>query len=497
MVTPVLQVESVTKTYGTTPVLANVSLSVDGPGVFAITGENGAGKSTLLKVVAGIVRPERGEVRIHGHDVTGAPREAKQNGIAVVHQHLSLIPEMSVAENCSLSRLPTRAGWVNRREVMRTAEEVLERVGLHCDPRIPVQRLSFAERQLELGKALVSQPRLLLLDEPTASLTPSEVSTLFTLVREIVTGGAAVGYVSHRLPEIFELCERAFVLRDGHLVADLDLAVSRPDDLVSAMVGREVELGARERNDAPVASGQPALTVRNLHASGVNGVTLDVSPGEILGIGGLVGAGRTELMQAIFGLSRVKSGSVLVSGSTLRSGSTPAAIKAGLALVQEDRHRDGLALSMTSWENFAVPMHSGYRSGPLLRLHRLRSAIREKLIAGDVRPPNPGAIVGSLSGGNQQKIVIGRWLSTDVRVLLLDEPTTGVDVHAKLQIHHRVLEIARRGLAVVLVSSDLPELLSLSDRIVVMRDGQIVGQLRPGSEWTEESVISLATRGAA
>jgi ribose transport system ATP-binding protein len=237
--------------------------------------------------------------------------------------------------------------------------------------------------------------------------------------------------------------------------------------------------------------------VTNLQAPGVKGVTLEVSPGEILGIGGLVGAGRTELMQAIFGLSRVTSGSVQVNGSTLRSGSTPAAIKSGLALVQEDRHRDGLALTMTSWENFAVPMHAKYRTGPILRLRRLRSSIREMLIAGDVRPPNPAAIVGSLSGGNQQKIVIGRWLSTELLVLLLDEPTTGVDVHAKLQIHHRILEIARRGLAVVLVSSDLPELLSLSDRIVVMRDGRIVGQLNPGSEWTEESVISLATRGAA
>jgi ABC-type sugar transport system ATPase subunit len=497
-VIPVLEVISVTKSYGASQVLSDVSLAIDGPGVFAITGENGAGKSTLLKTVAGIVRPECGTVRIYGEDITGMPRKAKRSGVAVVYQHLSLFPEMSVAENCSMARLPTRAGWVSRREVDRAADEVLERVGLNCDPRVPVQRLSFAERQLlELGKALVLNPRLLLLDEPTASLTPSEVSTLFALIREVVAQGASVGYVSHRLPEIFELCGKAFVLRDGHLVADLDLAESSPDDLVAAMVGREVELTARERANAPVATGQTRLSVRDLRAPGVNGVTLDVGSGEILGIGGLVGAGRTELMQAIFGLTSASSGSVVVDGSALRSGSTAEAIRAGMALVQEDRHRDGLALTMTSWENFAVPMYSRYRVGPFLRMRRLRAAIREQLVEGDVRPPDPGSIVGALSGGNQQKIVIGRWLSTDIRVLLLDEPTTGVDVHAKLQIHHRILEIARQGISVILVSSDLPELLSLSDRIAVMRDGQLVGQLLPGSDWTAESVISWATRGAA
>jgi rhamnose transport system ATP-binding protein len=413
-----------------------------------------------------------------------------------VHQHLSLVPTMSVEENCSLSRLPTRAGFVDRKRVREAALAAMEKVHLSIDPRKMVDELSFAERQmLEIGRSLLVEPRVLILDEPTSALTPGETDRLFELLHRLNSEeGTALLYVSHRIGEIYALTERATVLRDGEMVAQLELAAHPSHDLVTAMVGREIDLVTRrERVSTSETYAVRVLEVERLTGRGFFGVDLAVDQGEICAVAGLVGAGRTELVRHVFGLERPSTGCVRVDGTELRSGSVSAALKAGIGFVPEDRHLDGLALDLSSGENAIAPSLDRVYRGGILRSRKRRSLIEEVLVGGDVRPPDPARSAASLSGGNQQKIVIGKWLARDLRVLILDEPTAGVDVEAKNQIHRRIRELADEGLTVVLVSSDLPEVLTLADRIVVMREGRVVGEVTQRDDWTEERVIELAT----
>ncbi|MEN8112885.1 MAG: sugar ABC transporter ATP-binding protein [Actinomycetota bacterium] len=491
----VLTGKGLTKSYGGTVVLDSVDITMHAGERHAVTGENGAGKSTLIKLLGGIVKQDSGEVLDGSGRTISSAIDARESGIAIVHQHLSLVPTMSVAENCVLPDFPTRRGITNRRQVRETAERVMARVDLDLDPKTMVGDLSFAERQmLEIGRGLLTEPRVLILDEPTSALTPGETNRLFELLLGInADHDTAILYVSHRIGELYTITERATVLRDGKLVDRLELADNPSSALVAAMVGRQIELLARRDPTPQSELGPPVLTVKGLSGHGVEHVDLEVRSGEICAIAGLVGAGRTELARQIFGVDRRDEGLVKISEAELPSGKVKAALACGVGFVPEDRHGDGIALDLSNADNALAPNLDYVYPGGFLRPGRRSEIATSVLVDGDVRPPDPLRTTGSLSGGNQQKIVIGKWLVRDLQLLILDEPTAGVDVEAKNQIHKRVSDLAESGLAVLLISSDLPEVLTLADRIVVMREGQIAGEVLPGDEWTEEHVITLAT----
>lgn len=484
-----------TKSYGGTPAIDAVDIALHAGERHAVTGENGAGKSTLIKVLGGIVIPDSGEVTSGDDHAIASPQAARDAGVAIVHQHLSLIPQMSVEENCVLLRFPTTRGFIDRRQIRRTAERAMAHVGLDLNPRRPVDELSFAERQLlEIGRALLSEPKVLILDEPTSALTPGETDRLFELLLELNRRrNTALLYVSHRIGEIYTLTERATVLRDGKVVDRMELIDHPSNDLVAAMVGRQIDLLSRRTPTPQDQLGAPVLEVRGLTGHGVKGVDLEVRAGEICAVAGLVGAGRSELARQVFGIDRRVEGTVAIDGQTLPANRPADALLAGVGFVPEDRHRDGLALALTTADNAIAPnLDTAFPRG-WLNPRAWRRTTEQVLVGGDVRPPDPARPASSLSGGNQQKIVIGKWLARSLRLLILDEPTAGVDVEAKNQIHRRLDELASSGMAILLISSDLPELLTLADRIVVMSDGEIAGELLPGDEWTEERVIELAT----
>jgi len=491
----VLVGQGLSKSYGRTQVLSNVDISLAAGERHAITGENGAGKSTLIKLLGGIVRPDAGHVLdASGQRITSAV-QARQAGIAIVHQHLSLVPSMSVEENCVLTDFPSRMGVIRKKLLRETAERVMDRVSLALDPRRMVSDLSFAERQmLEIGRGLLTNPRVLILDEPTSALTPRETKRLFDLLSRLNSEhNTSIIYVSHRIGEIYEVTDRATVLRDGRVVTTLELADNPSPTLVAAMVGREIDLLTRRTPTPKSEMGPPVLEVKGLTGNGVDGIDLVVHAGEICAVAGLVGAGRTEFVRQVFGVDKPDAGVVRIDGKELSLGNPRASIRAGVGFVPEDRHRDGVALDLTNAENAVAPSLDKVYPAGIRRRARQVDITTKVLAGGDVRPPDPKRTTASMSGGNQQKIVIGKWLARDLRLLVLDEPTAGVDIEAKSQIHRRISELAEGGLAVLLVSSDLPEVLTLSDRVVVMREGRLVGELNPDEEWTEERVMMLAT----
>jgi len=495
-VAPLAVMTAVGKSYGPNRVLHDVSLTLAPRCRHAITGENGAGKSTLIKILSGGVSADEGTVFLGDVEVKGDSLVARAAGVAVVHQHLSLVPTLSVEENVVLGQTPTLAGFVSRRRMRARAREVLDLLGLKIDPRTIVSELSFAERQLiEIGKAVIVEPKLLLLDEPTAVLTPAETDRLFALLDRLQDErGTGLVYISHRLAEIYRVCRTATVLRDGHQIADVDLSTTGSDELIRHMVGREVDLLTSRTPVAEADLGPVVLETRDLRGPGVHGLSVSVRAGEVVGVGGLVGAGRSEFAALLFGMARRTGGEIRIEDVPRSRLSPAAAMRHGVALVPEDRHRLGLALSLSTGANAVAPSLRRLSPGGKLRRGRVRQLAAEVLQSADVRPPDPTATASSLSGGNQQKIVLGRWLPTTPRLLILDEPTAGVDIEAKSTIHRRIDELAREGVGILLISSDLPELLTMADRLVIMREGFLTGSLERGDGWTEEEVIRLATR---
>ena len=493
-VPPVLSAMGITKTFDAVEVLHGVDLHVAEGARHALIGENGAGKSTLLKILCGLVAADGGRVEVNGETLPRGLQAAQAAGLALVHQELSMVPTLTVAENCFLGRFPTRHG-VTRRGFMREATaEILSEIGLSCDPDAPVERLSFADRQLvEIARSLLRRPRILALDEPTSALSPSETQRLFDLLHRLnEERRTTILYVSHRMPELYELCSHATVMRDGTVVGQYDLNTTDSDTLVRSMVGRAVDLLRRRKTTTARRSGRPVLGIDHVSGPGVAEASLSVWPGEICGVGGLVGSGRTELARLIVGLERPGSGRIVIDGHSRRLRSVHDAVGAGLAYVPEDRKGSGLALDLSVGTNAVVPSLDALSRAGYLRQRAMRALAQRVVDDSGVVPADPRRTISSLSGGNQQKILLGKWLPNEPRLLVLDEPTRGVDVNAKSEIHQRIGVLAARGVAVLLISSELPELLALCDRVVVMREGHIAGEVAHG-ELSEEAIIILAS----
>jgi ABC-type sugar transport system ATPase subunit len=458
--------------------LDDVSFEVARASCHALLGENGAGKSTLGKILAGIYRPEGGQITIDGTPVVFAsPREAMLAGVGIVHQELVFCPNLSVAENLCLHDLPRRAGRLDRAELRRKARAMLDEIGLAIDVDRSVASLSIAQEQLvQIAAAVGLGAKVLVFDEPTSSLGPAEVERLFALVRRLQQSGTTIIYVSHRLEEIFALCDTVTVLRNGKHVATKPIGDVNHDALVQMMVGRDLDLFAPSATRPP---GEPRLKLQGFSSPPhFDDVRAEVRAGEIVGIAGLVGAGRTELLEAIYGLHPDVRGDITLDGQPALCKSPRAAQSLGIALVPEDRKRQGLVLSTNVRENLTLPILDRFR-----RLFGRADRRAETVLARQfcqqlaVRTPGTEAAVNHLSGGNQQKIVIAKAVASDAKLLLVDEPTRGVDVGAKKEIHDLLGQLARQGTAILVVSSDLPELLSLADRILVLRTGRLVATL--------------------
>jgi rhamnose transport system ATP-binding protein len=488
-----LSAASISKSFAGVRALEDVSFDLRPGEVHALVGENGAGKSTLIKVITGAEVPDRGEIVVNGQPVAFMdPGLSRALGIAAIYQQPSLFPDLTVAENIALA-LETGGPWrrLNWRERTRRAAELLGRIGASIDPDRLVATLSMPEQQLvEIAKALGADARIVIMDEPTASLTEREVDHLIRTIAMLKEHGVGIIYISHRLEEVFAVADRVTVLRDGRTIetcarSDVDRA-----RLIQMMVGRELSAVFPKRT---IAHGPVALEVSSLSqsAAGIEDVSFSVRQGEILGVAGLVGSGRTQLAETLFGLTPADSGEVRIRGQEARLRSPQDAIRAGLAYVPEDRRQHGVVLEMSVGANTSLASLDAVSSYGLIDDGRERSAAEQFVDRLRIKTPSVAAKAGMLSGGNQQKVSLARWLATKPSVLILDEPTQGVDVGSKAEIHSLMQSLAEQGLAIVMISSELPEILGMSDRIAVMRGGRIRGVLdRSGA--TQEAVMALA-----
>jgi len=485
-----LRIEGVRKAFPGVVALDDVDFDLRRGEVHVLLGENGAGKSTLIKVLSGAHRPDAGRVLVEGQEVgIRDAQDAARLGIATIYQEFNLVPDVTVAENIFLGRQPRRFGFIDTKRMEAEAAELLERVGVDVSPSARVRGLGIAQLQMvEIAKALSLNAKVLIMDEPTAVLTTEEVDRLFAIARRLREEGVGLVFITHHLEEIAALGDRVTVLRDGRSVAHVDASEPK-DELVRLMVGRSIdEQYPRERPEP----GQTLLQVRGLTRNGVfEDIDLDVRAGEVVGLAGLVGAGRTEVARAVFGADPYDSGGVEVLGEKLPADDVGAALKAGLGLVPEDRKGQGLVLDASVEENLGLVTLGPTSKGGFVDLasqHSSAVRIADELA---IRMAHIGQHVRTLSGGNQQKVVIGKWLVADSRVLILDEPTRGVDAGAKVEIYRLVNELTASGHAVLMISSDLPEVLGMSDRILVMAQGRVTGELS-AEEATQDSVMSLA-----
>lgn len=489
---PLLRVENVSKSFPGVQALSGVSLHVMPGEVLSVIGENGAGKSTLMKILAGVQGPDSGRLVWQGREVRfGGPSEAIAAGISLIHQELNLAENLSIAENLFLGRLPSRWGIVQAGQMRQRAEALLEQVGLEIPSSTPVKNLSIAQRQMvEIAKSLATDASLIIMDEPTSSLSVHESDKLFALIRRLKAQGVAIVYISHRLAEVAELSDRVEVLRDGRNASTLQSGQIDHQRMVKAMVGREL---SRYFPHVAKQTGGVRLELRSVVIAGGAGHTIElkVRSGEIVSLAGLVGSGRTEVLEAIAGMRKVHSGAIRVDDKTLRLGSIRASIAAGVALVPEDRRHMGLVTSMSVGENLTLgSLGDVSRFGVISRSADQRAG-SEQVESLGIKTPSLRQIAAYLSGGNQQKIVFGKWIMREPKVLLLDEPTRGVDIGAKQEIYGLMEELAGQGAAILFVSSEMEEVLGMSDRVYVMREGRLQGELQRG-DMSEESIMELA-----
>lgn len=492
-----LEMKEISKSFPGVRVLDNVQLTLMRGEVLALMGENGAGKSTLMKILGGIYEKDSGSITVKGkqleQEMTGDL--AAKLGIAIIHQELNLIPHLSVAENIFLGREFTygKTKIVNWRLMRQEAKRYLSQLGMDVNPDTPVGELSVGQQQLvEIAKALSIQADILVLDEPTAALTNREIESLFEVIAGLKSKGVGMIYISHRMEEIFQISDRITVLRDGQYVGTKETATTNMDELVKMMVGREI----KDRfPKVSIAAGAERLRVENLSRRGkLEPISFSLRSGEILGIAGLMGAGRTELARSLFGADRFDQGKIFVDGKQVKISKPSDAIRAGIALITEDRKGEGLILSQTVRENVALPNLDSLSTFRVMNRGK-ESALTEQLIKQLLIKTNgTEQTVGSLSGGNQQKVVIGKWLATEPKILILDEPTRGVDIGAKKEIYDVMNRLAEQGVAIIMISSELPEVLGMSDRILVMHEGRLTGEFTR-EEATQEKIMHAAAGG--
>jgi rhamnose transport system ATP-binding protein len=490
----ILELKNMTKRFSGVEVLHEVSFSLRSGEVHALLGENGAGKSTLVKVMTGVHQPDKGEIYLDGKRVTFADtRESRQVGVAAIYQELSLFPDLDVAENIFVGRQPTTLGGrIDWRKLYADAGNLLSSLGVHLDLKQKARSLSIAQQQMvEIARAFSINARILIMDEPTSSLTLNEVADLFRLVRRLRDEGTAIVFISHRLEELFELADRVTIMRDGSYVDTRLLKDVTRDELIRLMVGRTItDLFPKQ----DVKAGDVILKVDNLARAGsFQGVSFELHKGEILGMAGLVGAGRTNVARAIFGVEPATAGSIQIAGQEVAITSPQQAIKLGLAYVPEDRQLHGLIPAMPITSNISLPMLFKYAQYGWLRDKTERKSAYNAALQMEVRANNMWQFARELSGGNQQKIVLSKWLSTKPRILILDEPTRGIDVGTKAAVHALMSKLAAEGMAILMISSELPEILGMSDRVIVMREGHMTGHFSR-AEATQEKIISAATQ---
>ncbi len=497
--TPLLEMRGIGKSFPGVRALSDVSLELSAGEVLVLVGENGAGKSTLMRILAGATSADEGEILIDGAPARIAgPQEAQRLGIGMIYQEFTLVPQLNVPANVSLGVEPTHAGLIDVPAVRARARRVLDELGLELPFDVPVSQLSVGQQQLvEIAKALATSARILVMDEPTAALADREIERLFEIIRRLRAAGVGIIYISHRMEELPRIADRIVVLRDGKVVATRDARGFSSDEIIAAMVGRRLTAHFPElpppRGDASVR-----LDVRGLRRAAIlNEVSFSVRAGEIVGLAGLIGAGRTEIVRAIAGADAIDGGEVFVDAELVRSGRIGEAISRGVVLIPEDRKSQGLVLGMTVRENVTLAHLTKFVDRDLLvDVARERAATIRMIDELQIRTPGTEQLARNLSGGTQQKVVLAKWLLGDARVILFDEPTRGIDVGAKTEIYKLMVELAARGAAIVMVSSDLPEVLGMSHRILVVRGGRIAAEFSR-AEATPDRVIAVATGAAA
>ena len=490
---PLLSLRGAAKSFGAVHAIVDGSIDLYGGEAHGLVGENGAGKSTLVKILAGVYQPDEGRLTVDGNPaMLNGPGAAQDAGIAVIYQEPTLFPDLTVAENIFMGRQPLRAGRrIDGRKMREESRALFKELGVMLDPGRICRGLSIADQQIiEIAKALSLEARIIVMDEPTAALSAAEVARLFDVVRTLRASGAAVLFISHRLEEVFEICQRVTVMRDGRHVLTEELAGLTADDLVRAMVGRQLADRAADGHGTP---GEVVLHVERLSREGVfTDISFDVRAGEIVAFSGLVGSGRSEVARAVFGIDRYDAGSVTVRGRPLRKASPTSAMAAGVGFVPEDRRQQGLVMDMSVQENMALASMSRLRHLGLITAKAERNfaadwALRLRIKFGRLTDP-----VSQLSGGNQQKVVLGKWLGRQPAVLIVDEPTRGIDIATKGEVHRLLSRLAGEGVAILMISSELPEVLRVGDRILVMREGRLVMQYGH-EDASEEKIMSAAT----
>lgn len=495
---PILALTGVGKQFPGVVALDDVSFDLRPGEVHVLVGENGAGKSTLVKLLSGIYQPDSGQITYDGRPVTiPGPSDAQHMGISTVHQELNLVPDLDIGRNIMLGREPMLVpGVIDYRRLYRIAAEPLAALGLPLDPRRRVRTLGIALQQaVEIAKALVANARVLILDEPTAAITAEESEQLFAIVRQLRARGTAIIFISHHLEEAFEIGDRVTVLRDGRLVRTMPLAETNQAEIIRLMVGREL---TRQFPARDVTAGEVALRVRNVSRAGVlHDISFEVRRGEVLGLAGLVGAGRTEVARAIFGIDRIDQGEIEVHGRPVRIADARDAVREGIALLPEDRKGQGLVLLMSVSDNVVLAAPGRIPGPGGLVPPSGRAAIAERFVNElRIRTPSVRQRVRLLSGGNQQKVVLSKWLLTEADVFIFDEPTRGIDVGAKVEVYRLMNGLLERGAAIIMISSELPEVLGMSDRILVMRGGRVVAEF-PGKGATQEMIMQYAAAGSS
>lgn len=488
----ILELKNITKVFPGVKALDKVSVSIQRGTVHALVGENGAGKSTLIKVLAGIYHSEEGEVFLDGVKVDlRTPYESQQKGISVVHQELKMSETLSVAENVFLGNLMYKGRIVDWKGMRQRASEMLRELGVPMDVTVAVERLSVAQKQMvEICKAINRNCKVLIMDEPSATLTEKEQSLMFNTIRKLKENGVTIIYISHRMEEIFDLSDHVSVLRDGAHIATLPVANVTRDELVSMMVGRAV---AHDYPRSAKALGEVVLEARGIKRKGVlNDISFQLRRGEVLGVAGLVGAGRTELARAVLGIDRIDAGEILLHGKPVKIDSFRKAIGLGLSLVPEDRKSQGLVQIATVSRNICMVNMDAVSHGFVMDAARERQVSQEYVEKMDISTPNVETEAQYLSGGNQQKVVIAKWLLEDSEIVILDEPTRGIDVGAKSEIHRLIVDLAEKGKSILMISSELPEIVGMSDRVMVIHEGNLVGEFKRG-EATPEKIMALCT----